>query len=856
MCNEIFLKGLAEEAGPELVSESHVRISKMDISKKIRDGLVIFDGAFGTMLQARGLAAGELPETWNVTHPDVVTGIHREYLDAGCEVITTNTFGANSLKYNGKNGAYTLFEVVNSAVSCARAAAENRNNIFIALDIGPLGKLVGKPYGIGFEEAVGVFSDTVKIGAAAGVDFILIETMNDIYELKAAVLAARESCSLPVIATVVVDSSGRMMSGSDAASVVALLEGLGVTALGMNCSLGPAQMNETLHEMLKYASVPVLVQPNAGMPLIRNGKTEYDITPEQFAGYMKEMAQAGAHGLGGCCGTTPEYIRELKKAVDGIAPVPVTDKGLTMISSSTHTLVVGKKPLLIGERINPTGKKKIKEALTAGNYSEIISEGAAQADAGADILDVNAGLPGIDEAKALKTIVTELQKVTDLPLQIDTADPAAMEAALRVYCGVPLINSVSGKAESMDAILPLAKKYGGVLIGLTLDENGIPSDTAGRLKIANKIYAEADKYGINPKNIIIDPLAMSVSADSNAALTTLSTVAMLNRMGRYTLLGVSNVSYGLPGRDIINSVFFTMALHAGLSLAIINPNSIEMQKAYKSFLALSGKDDNFAGYIAFASAQSQQASASAAQNNAAGTGANTVKAETMGTAGTSCSCCPPVHAEKTAVSSDAGEELYRAIVRGLGAVAAKAAERLLETNGGMDVIEKYIIPALKEVGEGFEKQRIYLPQLLMSAEAANMAFAKVKASMKSAGGAKGKIILATVKGDIHDIGKNIVKVLLENYGYEVIDLGRDVSYETILNSTSENKVRLVGLSALMTTTLPAMEKTVRLLHERFPECRVMVGGAVLTEEYAKNIGADYYAQDAMGAVKIAEAVFR
>ncbi len=814
----------------------------MNIAEKIENGFVIFDGAFGTMLQSRGLTAGELPETWNIKHPEIVTGIHREYLEAGSEIVTANTFGANRLKYNGQNRVYTLEEVVSAGVRCAKAAAAGREGVSVALDIGPLGKIIGTLGDMGFDEAVSIFSETVKAGASAGADFILIETMNDIYELKAAVLAARESCDLPVMATVVFDASGHMISGSDPGAVVALLEGLGVSALGMNCSLGPMQMKDILPEMLEYASVPVLVQPNAGMPKLRNGKTEFDVTPDEFAGYMKEMAAAGAHGLGGCCGTTPEYIRELKNAVAGMTPVRVTDKGLTLISSATHALTVGrgKRPLIIGERINPTGKKKIKEALKAGNYTEIAEEGALQADAGADILDVNAGLPGINEAEALVSITNELQMITRLPLQIDTADPVAMERALRVYCGVPLINSVSGKAESLKTILPLAKKYGGVLIALTLDDTGIPTDTAGRLKIADYIFDEAKKYGIGAKNIIIDPLAMSVSADPASALTTLSAVAELSKMGRYTSLGVSNVSYGLPGRDIINSVFFTMALHAGLSMAIINPNSAEMQKAYKSFLALSGKDENFKDYIAFATAQQPVLVVPQA--------GNTVKAENAGIA---CSCCTALPDAAHAT----GNELYHAIIKGLGAATGAAATKLIKITDGMEVVNKYIIPALGEVGEGFEKQKIFLPQLLMSAEAANAAFTVVKASMKSDGGTKGKIILATVKGDIHDIGKNIVKVLLENYGYNIIDLGRDVSYETILNSTAENDVKLVGLSALMTTTLPAMEETIKRLHARFPGCRVMVGGAVLTEEYAKMIGADYYAPDAMGAVRIAGKVF-
>ncbi|MGI6166751.1 MAG: homocysteine S-methyltransferase family protein [Eubacteriales bacterium] len=812
----------------------------MNITEKLNRGFVIFDGGMGTMLQTRGLSAGELPETWNVTRPEVMTEIHREYIRAGAEVVTANTFGANRLKYRNGSGKFCLENIIRAGISCARDAARD-SGALVALDVGPLGKMVGWLGGIGFEEAVSCFSETVRIGAEAGADFILIETMNDIYELKAAVLAAKEACDLPVVATVVFDESGRMMSGSNPASVVALLEGLGVAALGINCSLGPAKMKSILPELVKYASMPVIVQPNAGMPRICGGKTVYNISPAEFAGNMKEMAQAGARGLGGCCGTTPEHIKALVGAIEGITPQPITEKNLTMISSATHALVIGRRPLIVGERINPTGKKWIKEALLAGEYVEIAEEGALQADAGADILDVNAGLPGIDEAGALEAIITELQMITKLPLQIDTSNPAAMERALRAYCGVPLINSVSGKSESLASVLPLAKKYGGVLVGLTLDDDGIPTDVAGRLKIAEKIISEAKKYGISPKNIVIDPLAMSVSANPSAALTTLKTVAALSEMGIHTLLGISNVSYGLPMRDTLNSSFFTMALYAGLSLAIVNPNSAEIQKAYRAYLALSGKDENFSEFINFAT--------NAAKSEAGSGQAASAPAPVAPAAGA------PIGANGAGGPGGGPSELYHAIVRGMEAAAQDAAVALLKTHDALEVINGHIIPALGWVGEEFEKKRIFLPQLLMSAGAATAAFGQVRATMRSGCGTKGKIILATVKGDIHDIGKNIVKLLLENYDYEVIDLGRDVSYETILKSTRDNNVRLVGLSALMTTTLPAMEQTIKVLRQNVPDCRIMVGGAVLTEEYAKSIGADYYAPDATSAVRIAEKVF-
>lgn len=800
----------------------------MLITEALREGMVLFDGGMGTMLQSRGLAPGELPEVWNILRPEDVTDIHREYIRAGSRVVTANTFGANGRKFDGTDGRYTVKDIVTAGVFCARRAAEeSAEKIFTALDIGSLGLLVGRPDGIGFEDAVSLFSEAVRAGCEAGADFVLIETMSDLLELKAALLAAKEVCSLPVVATVVFDSSGHMMSGASPAAVVAMLEGMGAAALGMNCSLGPEQMINILPEMIKYSSVPLVVQPNAGLPRVENGRTVYDVSPARFAALMAEMAAYGVRGLGGCCGTTPEYIRELRSALDGITPPPLTDKGLTLVSSATRTYIVGEKPLLIGERINPTGKARIKEALRAGDYDSVIAEGLAQEELGAHMLDVNAGLPGIDEAAALTALVSGLQRVTQLPLQIDTADPAAMERALRGYCGIPLINSVSAKRESLDAILPVVKKYGGVVIGLTLDENGIPSDAAGRLALADRIYDEAAQYGIPAKQIVIDPLTLSVSTDTDAAAVTLAAVAGLSAAGRHTLLGVSNVSFGLPARDTLNAAFFTMALRAGLSLAIMNPRSSAMRRAYHASLALTGHDAGFEGYIDFSSSDTVPETSAA-----------------------------PAPARR--LTSDAGSlsPLHSAIVRGLATAAAAAADELLAVIDGTEVINRHIIPALDEVGAGFEKQTLFLPQLLSSADAATAAFSRVRASMKVTNSvSKGRIILATVKGDIHDIGKNIVRMLLENYGYDVIDLGRDVSYETILLSTEQNKVRLVGLSALMTTTLPAMEQTIKALHSRFTDCRVMVGGAVLTPEYAAQIGADFYAPDAAAAVRIAADVF-
>lgn len=812
----------------------------MNIKQLLEKQTVIFDGAMGTMLYSRGLRAGEPTELWSVTHPDVVTDIHREYIKAGSRVVTSNTFGVNSLKYDGKDGRYDVKTLVESGLGCARRAADTAGQlcdecdncsvacthprVFVALDIGPLGKLIDMEGGIEFEDAVSVFGETVRAGAQLA-DFVLIETMTDIVELRAAILAAKENCSLPIVATVVLDADGRMLSGADAKTAVTLMQGLGVAALGINCSLGPRQMLDILPEIIEYSDVPVLVQPNAGLPRVENGVAVYDTTPEQFADFAREMAKLGAHGLGGCCGTTPEYIKCVCDVVKDVTPAPIKQHGRTLICSKLHTVEVGERPCLVGERINPTGKPKIKAALSSGDYSTILAEGIGEEAAGAHILDVNAGLPGIDESAALVTIVGELSKITPLPLQLDTSDASAMEAALRAYHGIALINSVNGKQHSLDSILPLVKKYGGVVVGLTLDESGIPDNVEGRLNIADRIIAEAQKYGIPERNIVIDPLTLAVSADKNAAKLTIDSVSGLSQRGVNTILGVSNVSFGLPARDAVNSAFFTLALNAGLSLAIMNPNSVEMQKAYHTYLALSGLDEGFREYIDFA----------AGLPATAGNVTSAVKKEQD-------------TSEKSA--------LHRAIVRGMAREAAKLADEALQNEAALDVINGHIIPALDEVGAGFEAHKLFLPQLLLAADAASAAFGAVKAKMKgSEGESKGKIILATVKGDIHDIGKNIVKMLLENYGYEVIDLGRDVSYETILDSTKQNNVRLVGLSALMTTTVPAMRETVEALHRECPDCKVMVGGAVLNDEYAKKIGADHYAPDAMGAVRYAESVF-
>ena len=791
----------------------------MTIQEKIQAGLVFFDGGTGTMLQEAGLAPGELPERWNLTHPEVIQNLHRAYLAAGCNIIKTNTFGANRLKLGDE-----LAQIVLAGIQHAKAAI-TKTGQYVALDIGPLGKML-KPLGdLDFEDAVHVFAEVVCLGVQGGVDLILIETMNDAYETKAAVLAAKENSHLPVFVTNVYDERGKLMTGADPVSMIALLEGLRVDALGINCSLGPAQMKKLVPVLARYASLPIIVNPNAGLPHSEDGRTIYDVGPEDFAAEMTEIVRLGARIVGGCCGTTPEYMRRMIEQVRAIAPLPLSTKPHTLVSSYTHAVEMGPSPILIGERLNPTGKKRLKEALKREDMGYILNEGLKQADQGAHVLDVNVGLPGIDEAGMMCRVVEELQAVTDLPLQIDSSSPEVLERAMRRYNGKPLVNSVNGKEESLEQVLPLVAKYGGVLIALTLDEAGIPEDADGRIRIAKKIIERAASYGIARKDIVVDPLAMTISSDTTSALTTLACIRRLTQeLQVHTSLGVSNISFGLPKREMITSTFFAMALANGLSAAIMNPASAEMMKVYHCAKALQNQDPNCQAYIAYA---------------------DTVTTEVKSTA------AAPKAGEPQA------EGLAGAIVRGLKEEAARYTKELLQTTAPMDVVNGEIIPALDIVGQGFEKKTVYLPQLLMSAEAATASFEVIKQKMGSSSQEKkGTIVIATVKGDIHDIGKNIVKVLLENYGYEVIDLGRDVAPQTILDAVEKYQVRLAGLSALMTTTVPAMEETIQLIHEKAPYCQVVVGGAVLTADYAKQIGADFYGRDAMETVRVAEKVFQ
>ena len=796
----------------------------MKILDYLKDNILYLDGGFGTMLQAEGLQPGEHPELWNISHPEIITRIHRAYFNSGSNVVSTNTFGANILKFSNEE----LEEIIKTAIENAKIARETSNTKqkkFIALDIGPTGKLL-KPYGdLDFEDAVEVFAKTVRIGVKYGVDLVLIETMNDSYETKAALLAVKENCNLPVFVSNAYGEDGKLMTGATPSAMVAMLEGMGADAIGANCSLGPKQLGNVVDELLRYASVPVLLKPNAGLPKSENGKPVYDVSANAFAEEMVLHLEKGVRVAGGCCGTTPEYIKALVERTNEIAPKPITEKDFTLVSSYTHSVEFGKSPILIGERINPTGKKRLKQALKDGDVDYILREAINQQEKEVHILDVNTGLPEINEAEVLKKVVCELQTVTDLPLQIDTSDTTAMENALRCYNGKAMVNSVNGKEESMKAVFPLVKKYGGLVVALTLDENGIPSTAEGRVAIAEKILKTASEYGISKKDIIFDTLALTISADNTAAIGTLKALNTIkSKLGCHTSLGVSNVSFGLPERDAINGTFFALALENGLSAAIMNPYSADMMKTYYAFRALHGMDDNCAEYI--------EKSPSFA----------TVKAEAQ------------INTQSTVGDIS---PLQKAIAKGLKEQAGEITQKLLETVDPLEIVQNEIIPALNTVGEGFENKTVYLPQLLMSAEAAKSAFEKIKTFMSAKSSpqiSKGRIIIATVKGDIHDIGKNIVKLLLENYGFEVKDLGKDVAPEEIVKATVELNAPVVCLSALMTTTVPAMEETIKLLRKEAPWCKVIVGGAVLNKDYAEKIGADMYGKDAMSAVRYAQAV--
>ena len=791
--------------------------------KSIRERLgrewLFCDGGSGTILQKKGLKGGELPELWNLTHPEEIKDLYKGYLNAGADIFNANTFGANILHY-----PENLEEVITAAITLAKEAREESGReAYITLDMGPTGRLL-KPMGdLDFEEAVSIYKKTVEYGVKAGADVILIETMSDSYETKAAVLAAKENSDLPVLVTCTFDARGKMLTGADVPAIVAMLEGLGVDAVGVNCSLGPKEMMPIVDSFVRYASLPIIVNPNAGLPVTRHGMTFYPVEAEEFSDIMTEIAAKGVHVIGGCCGTTPRHIAMTKEKVTKLPFQKPVYKEDTIISSYSSTVILGEKTAVIGERINPTGKKIFQQALRDNNMDYILTTGLKQEDAGAAILDVNVGLPGIDEPAMMVSVVQNLQAVTALPLQLDSSSPIALEKAMRIYNGKPMINSVNGKMETMEQIMPLVKKYGGVLVGLCLDESGIPDTAKERVAIAEKIIQTAASYGIEKKNLVIDGLTMTISHNTASGLTALDTIASCRYdLGVHTILGVSNVSFGLPQRPTVNAGFLIMAMTKGLSCAIINPNDTEIMSAYHTANALLDRDPQCMKYIETHNFKKQ---AVATENK-------------------------PKEETKQA------DTLSACIERGLISQSVVMTKEALKTMDPLQLINEQLIPALDKVGKGFEAGTLYLPQLLMSADAAKAAFAAIREVMPANDrDVKGTMILATVKGDIHDIGKNIVKVMLENYGYQVLDLGKDVPPEVIVEEAIRNNIKLVGLSALMTTTVVSMEETIRLLHEKKPDTKIIVGGAVLTEEYARQIGADAYGKDAMATVRYADSIF-
>ena len=805
---------------------------------------LFLDGGMGTQLQARGLQPGEIPELWNLTRPRDVREIHAAYFAAGSDVVYTNTFGASPAKYHGDA---PLADVIAAAIANARdAAADVGGRRFVALDVGPTGRLL-KPAGdFEFDAAYDAFATQVSIGAKAGADLVAVETMSDTFELKAAVLAAKENCDLPVLATVALGEDGKLLTGGNIECVVAMLEGLRVDAIGFNCGLGPKQLLPFVRRMASITALPIAVKPNAGLPQVVDGKTVFLVGPEEFAKDVAALVEAGASIVGGCCGTTPAHIKavfeglscECLSLVEPKRPGAHSDSNPQNLKPSRTFICSGSRAIeipfddtiIIGERINPTGKKKLKAALTEGDVAYVLREAVSQAEAGAHILDVNVGVPGLDEPALLDSTVQAIQGVTDLPLQIDTSDPRALERALRHYNGKALVNSVNGKEESLSSVLPLVAKYGGAVVALTLDESGIPPTAEGRLAIARKILARGAEHGLKPSDFVIDVLCLAVSADANSANVILESLRRVrSELGCRTCLGVSNISFGLPARPLLTASFYTMAMANGLSAGIINPLSADMMTAYRAYRALAAKDAQCGEWIEAFKDWTPSAGAAASVPGKASAAAKTDE--------------PPLTA---------------AIRRGLKTDAAAAVKSALEAGtSAIEIIDGGIVPALEIVGKGFEKGSVFLPQLLMAAEAAGAAFDVVRASMpqQEAGEVRGPIIMATVKGDIHDIGKNICRALLENYGFKVIDLGRDVPPEAVVEAARREKARLVGLSALMTTTVCFMEETVKLVHENLPGCKVTVGGAVLTADYAEKIGADHYSKDAMGLVRYAEALF-
>ena len=810
----------------------------MEFRDLLNRNYIMLDGAMGTMLQAAGLKLGEIPETLSFKKPELLIDIHRKYIEAGSDIVYANTFGANS--YKMAKCEYTVEQLITKAIENAKEAAKGTDAL-VALDIGPIGRLVEPTGDLKFEEAYEIYREQLVVGAKAGADLVVFETMTDLLELKAAVLAAKENTNLPILCTMTFESNMRTFTGCNVSAMALTLSGLNVDAIGVNCSLGPDELLPVVEEIAKYTRLPIIVKPNAGLPdPVTN---EYNVTPEEFAVKMTKMAELGAKFVGGCCGTTPEYIRALKKEMEGldfsqeiyhkrddISKLEIP----SCVCSASNTVIIN-QPRIIGERINPTGKKLFKEALKEHNLDYIMNQALTQIEGGAEILDVNVGLPEIDEKAMMVDAVRAIQSVCDTPLQIDSTIPEVIEAGLRRYCGKPIVNSVNGEEEVMERILPIVKKYGAAVVGLTLDNKGIPKTAKERVAIAEKILARAIEYGIPREDVFIDCLTLTASAEQDGVMETLKALNEVHtRLGLQTVLGVSNISFGLPYRELVNQNFLTMALTNGLTLPIINPNVVSMTGAVRSYRLLTGIDRNSMEYIKAYNdyVPAKQGAAPAASPASVSSGTSLGDKAEKGT-------------------------LEYAVFNGLKNEGAKLTQELLQTMPALDIVNNILIPSLDKIGKLFENGKIFLPQLILAAEVAQAAFEVIKAKMASEGNntiSKGKIIMATVKGDVHDIGKNIVKVVLENYGYTVIDLGKDVDYMTVVNAAIENDVHLVGLSALMTTTLVSMEKTIALLREHNVDCKIMGGGAVLTPAYAKKIGADYYSKDAMESVAIAKEV--
>ena len=789
-----------------------------------RKRFVFLDGGMGTQLQARGLQPGQKPELAALEMPDVLTAIHTDYANAGADILLANTFGANAKKLAGCG--HTVEDVVTASIACARKAADTTGAL-VALDIGPLGELLVPAGTLSFEDAYAEFAQVIRAGTAAGADLVFLETMTDLYELKAAILAAKENCTLPVFTSMSFESRGRTFTGCTVESYAVTAAGLGADAVGINCSLGPKEILPFAQRLCRSvpAGVPVFVKPNAGLP---NPDGSYNLDPDGFAAEMKEYAAIGVSMVGGCCGTTPAFIAKLHETFSPLAPAGKISIRRSCLCTPVRFVEVN-GITVVGERINPTGKKRLQQALRDGDSAYPCTQAVAQAEAGAQVLDVNAGLPGIDEAATLEQLVKDLQAVTDLPLQLDSSNPAALSRALRIYNGKPIVNSVNGETETLEKILPLCKKYGAAVVGLALDKGGIPPTVEGRVAIARRIVDAAHAAGIPDEDIYIDCLCLTASAQQEGATQTLQALARCKKeLGVRTVLGVSNISFGLPCRGYLNTTFLTMAMSAGLDLAIMNPNTPEMMAAVRAYRVLTCQDPQSTDYVAaYADVQIQTTQTSKSAATVA----------------------------EVSAAAPGGDALFEAVRRGLKAEARAAADAVLTMREPLDVVNTSLIPALDAVGDGFEKGTVFLPQLLQAATAAQAAFEAIKAKIAASGqaqGSKGKIVIATVKGDVHDIGKNIVRVILENYGYDVLDLGRDVDPERVVEAVRQTGAKLVGLSALMTTTVPNMQTTIEALHAANLDCKVMVGGAVLTPDYARDIGADYYCKDAKASADLAK----